>query len=192
MGLAFLITSLLLCAGCGGRSMNKSLARDLITQIPGEVLEKRDVEVANISQVSGSEAIAETSFKTAFRLERVHGSWVVQEIKIGHGQWEKVSNLVKALEKVKAEETAAMLDRTVEGIRKYRADKGSIPVFKDYIGLSDLLTPKYLTPLMRLDSWRRPFFAGLSPANTITIRSAGPDGRYFTNDDIVRTVGSGQ
>ena len=188
MHLQYLVVSLLLLSACGGRAMNKGMARDLIVQIPGEALEKKDVEIVNISQVSASEAVAETSFKTAFRLEKAHGAWVVREVRIGHGQWEKVSNLVKALESVKIVETGEMLDSTAEGIRKYQADKGSMPEFKNYIGLSDLLTPKYLTPLMRLDAWRFPFAAEMNPSGSITIRSAGPDRRYFTNDDIVRTV----
>lgn len=192
MHLGYLLVSLLLLSACGGRSMNKGMARDLIMQIPGEALEKKDIEVVNISQVSGSEAVAETSFKTAFRLEKVHGTWVVREVRIGHGQWEKVSNLVKALERVKIEETGEMLDSTAEGIRKYQADKGFLPGFKSYIDLSDLLTPKYLTPLIRLDAWRRPFQAERMPTSAIAVRSAGPDGLFYTNDDIVRTVAGSQ
>lgn len=183
----YLLVFLLFLSACGGRSMNKHLARDLIIHIPAEALEKKDVEVVNISQVSGSEAIAETTLKTAFRLERVKGAWIVREVRIGHGQWEKISNLVTTLESVKVAETGEMLDRIVEGIRRYRQNSGSLPDFKDYIGLSDLLSPKYVTPLIRLDSWRRPFWAEKTSGG-IVIRSAGPDGRYYTADDISRTV----
>lgn len=76
----YLLVFLLFLSACGGRSMNKHLARDLIIHIPAEALEKKDVEVVNISQVSGSEAIAETTLKTAFRLERVKGAWIVREV----------------------------------------------------------------------------------------------------------------
>jgi len=168
--------------------MKKDFARDLIIHIPAEALEKSDVEVVNITQVSGSEAIAQTTLKTAFRLERVQGTWVVREVRIGHGQWEKVTNLVKSLEKVKIEETGGMLDSIADAIRKYREANGSLPGFKDYIALTDLLSPRYLTPLIRLDSWRRPFWAELTKSNTVVVRSAGPDGRYYTNDDIARTI----
>jgi hypothetical protein len=182
----FLLISLLLTVGCGARSMNRGLARDLIIQIPGEMLEKEDIEVVNVTQVGGSEAIAQTNVKAAFRLEKVRGNWVVREVRLGHGQWEKVSNLVQTLEAVKTQETREMLDRIAEAIRKYQEANGALPVFSDYIGLSDLLSPRYLTPLIRLDSWRNPLGAERAPTSVV-LRSAGPDGRFGTKDDIIRT-----
>ena len=167
--------------------MNKNLARDLITKMPGEALEKKDVEVVNVMQTSGSEAIAETTLKTAFRIEKTGGKWVIREVRIGHGQWEKVSNLYETIERVKIEETGEMLNRLQEAIRKYRDATGKLPEFKDYIGLSDLLSPTYITPLIRLDSWRNPFWADRASTGSIIVRSAGPDGRYFTDDDLILT-----
>ena len=184
----YFLISLLFLTACGGRTMNTRLARDLITEIPRDTLEKSDIEVLTITQVSGSEAIAETRVKTAFRFEKVRGNWVVREIRLGHGQWEKVSNFGQALARIKIEETGEMLDRIAEAARKYREVNGALPSFRDYIGLSDQLSPAFLTPLIRLDSWRRPFSAERTPSNAIVVRSAGPDGRYFTNDDIIRTV----
>jgi hypothetical protein len=124
----------------------------------------------------------------AFRLEKVRGVWVVREVRLGHGQWEKVGNLVQALEKVKSEETSEMLSRVAEAILKYRKENGTLPVFMDYIGLSDVLSPKYMTPLIRLDAWRRPLGAERAGADSILLRSAGTDGQFGTDDDIRRTV----
>jgi hypothetical protein len=183
----FLIPVLLLTA-CGGRTMNPHLARDMVMELPRDTLEKADIEVLTITQVSGSEAIAETKVKTAFRFEKVRGKWVVREIRLGHGQWEKVGNLAQTFQRVKIEETGEMLDRIAEATRKYREVKGALPSFKDYIGLSDQLSPEFLTPLIRLDSWRRPFWAERTIASTVIVRSAGPDGRYYTTDDILRTI----
>jgi hypothetical protein len=182
----FLIFALAFTA-CGGRSMNKHLARNLLVGIPQEALEREDIEVVNISQISGSEAIAETTLKAAFRFERVRGAWVVREVRLGHGQWEKVSNLVQALEAVKTEETRQQLDRIADAIQKYREANRADPVFGDYIGLSDQLSPKYLTPLIRLDAWNRPLDAARTD-DSIMIRSAGPDGRFGTKDDLTRTA----
>ncbi len=187
MRLEHLLISLLLLTACGGRSMNKNLAKGLLAEIPGQSLEKKDIEVVNVMQVSGSEAIAETRLKTAFRLERVRGQWVVREVRLGHGQWEKVSDLIQTLEAAKIEETREMLNRIAEGIRRYQEANGALPSFKDYIQLSDLLSPKYMTPLLRLDAWRRPFWADRSGSNSVVVRSAGPDGRYFTADDLIRS-----
>jgi hypothetical protein len=188
MRLRYLLFSFLLLTACGGRTMNPHLARDLIMEIPRDTLEKADIDVLTITQVSGSEAIAETKVKTAFRFEKVQGNWVIREIRLGHGQWEKVGNLAQTLERVKIEETGELLDRIAEAARKYREAKGALPSFKDYIGLSDQLSPAFLTPLIRLDSWRRPFWAERTQSGAAVVRSAGPDSRYYTNDDILRTI----
>jgi hypothetical protein len=80
-----------------------------------------------------------------------------------------------------------MLERIGEAIAKYQASNGSLPVFTDYVSLSDLLSPEFLTPLIRLDSWRRPLAAERRDSSSIVIQSAGPDGKFGTGDDIVRT-----
>jgi hypothetical protein len=109
-------------------------------------------------------------------------------MRIGHDEWEKVDNFAKALDAAKTDDTRKMLDQIAEGIRKYREANGNLPPFKNYIALSDLLTPRYMTPLIRLDSWRQPLEATHPDANTILLRSAGPDGRFGTPDDIRITV----
>jgi hypothetical protein len=182
------LIGLFLLSGCASRSITNDLARDRILEIPASVLEKEDIEVWKVTRVGGSEAIAETRLKTAFRLEKVNGEWAVREVRIGHGQWEKVSNLVESLEAVKIDETKQMLGRIAAAIIDYRSSNGTLPVFKDYVDLSDQLSPKYLTPLIRLDSWRQPLSAERKDYTTIVLQSAGPDGKHGTNDDIRETI----
>jgi hypothetical protein len=176
----------LLLTACGGRTLSKNHAQDLILRLPEQALQKEDVEVVYLRQVSGSEAIAETRLNAAFRLEKTGGDWIVREVRLGHGQWEKVSNLLQTLEAVKTAETCQMLERIVEAIRKYREANGSLPAFDDYVSLSDLLSPKFLIPLIRLDSWRNALAAEHRDSTSILIRSAGPDAKHGTKDDIVR------
>jgi len=173
-------------ASCGGRKLSGDKARDLVIHLPQETLEKEDVEIVNIRQVGGSEAVLETRLKTAFRLEKDGDEWVIRDVRVGNGQWEKVSNLEQALTAVRIEETRDMLDRIVEAIRKYREANGSLPAFKDYVALSDLLSPGFLTPLIRLDAWRQPL-AAEHRNSSIILWSAGPDGEHGTADDIRRT-----
>jgi len=187
MRIRYILVSVLLLTACGGRSMNKYLARDLIMEIPEVTLQKNDLEVVNITQVNGSEAIVETTLKAAFRLEKHRGVWVVREVRLGHGQWEKVDNFVRALDEVKSAQTREMLGRIAEAIGKYQESNGALPAFKDYVSLSDALSPNYLTPLIRLDAWRRPLQAERTGPDSVVIRSAGPDGKFGTMDDIIRT-----
>ncbi len=184
MKIAYLLIASLLFAGCAGKRITSNHARDVIVGKPQDVLEKEDVEIVKVSQASGSEAVVETRLKTAFRLEKVQGQWIVKDVRLGHDQWETVANLLQTLETVRIEETRKMLDRIADAVRKYREATGSMPSFKDYIALSDLLSPKYLTPLVRLDAWRRPLAAERMDANTIRLVSAGPDGKFGTEDDL--------
>ena len=168
--------------------MNVDLAKDVIAGMPAEILEKKDVDVVKVTHVGQSEAIVETRLKTAFRLEKVQGQWIVRDVRIGHGQWETADNLMQTLERVRIDETRKMLDAVAGAVRKYRESTGEMPEFTDYVSLSDLLSPSYLTPLIRLDAWRRPLEAKHLDANTIQLISAGSDGEFGTGDDILQTV----
>jgi len=183
----FLICIALLAA-CGGRSISHKAARNLIVDLPREALEKEDVEVIKMTHVGGTEAIAETRLKTAFRFEKVGNEWVIREVRIGHGQWAKIDNLTRALEAVRIEETRNMLGQIAEAVLKYHSANNSMPVFEDYISLSDLLSPRYLTPLIRLDAWRNPLGAARPDGDTVVVWSAGPDREHGTADDIRRTI----
>ena len=179
---------ILLTTACGGRSISNGHARDAILKIPQSELNDKDVNVAKVSMIGGSEAVVETQLKTAFRLEKSDGKWVVREVRIGHSQWEKVDNLAMALQAVKTSETREMLSQIAEAIRKYRENTGNLPAFKDYVALSDRLSPRFMTPLIRLDSWRQPLEATQPDAGTILLRSAGPDGVMNSSDDILLNV----
>jgi len=109
MRFLYFLFPVLMLSACGGRNLNSGAARSIIISIPQEALEKEDVDIVKVGQTSGSEAIVETRLKTAFRLEKVRGNWEVKEVRLGHGQWEKVGNLERTLKTVRIEETQKML-----------------------------------------------------------------------------------
>jgi hypothetical protein len=178
-----LLAVLLLLSACGGRRMNDTLARNLIVGINSDAIRKSDVEVVNIRQITAGEAIAETRTLVAFRFENTGNVWHVREMRIGHGQWESLENIERAINLVRTEETKELLSGIAEAIQKYRVANQRFPVFRDYVDLSDQLAPRYMTPLIRLDSWRRPLDASMSDSG-ILLRSAGPDGIMGNHDDI--------
>ncbi len=187
-GVAFCVyLSTLLLIGCGGRSLNKNAVRSLIANSPVANFDKEDVYVESVTQISPNEALVEASLKGAFRLEKVNGEWVIREVRLGDRPWEKLDDLLAALQTVKTAETRKMLERIAAAIEQYRLKNGALPTFKDYVTLSDRLNPDYLTPLIRLDAWRQPLAAYLVGTNTIRLVSAGPDGKFGTPDDIELT-----
>ena len=167
--------------------MNNNLARNLIIGTASDTMHKSDVDVVNIQQTSATEAVVETRVRTAFRFEKDGNIWRIREVQRGHGQWENMENFEQALNQLKAEETAMLLSRIADAIHKYRDVRQTLPVFKDFIDLTDQLNPAHMTPLIRLDAWQRPFEATSNDVN-ILLRSAGPDGLTGTPDDISMEV----
>ena len=182
------ILLLVFLTACGPRNLSTGNVRKAITALPQEILENEDIDVIHVTQTSGSSAVVETLVKTAFRLQKVDDKWVVKDVRIGNGQWEKIGDLASALAQVKTAETRLMLDRIAAAVHEYYKETGNLPEFRDYVALSDLLAPKYLDPLIRLDSWRQPLRATATDQNSILVVSAGPDGRFDTKDDIAVTV----
>jgi hypothetical protein len=186
----FFIVILLLLPACGGRKMNDTLARGLIVGMNGGAMRESDVDIVKVHQISGSEAIAETRARVAFRFKNDDNAWRVREMRIGHGQWESVENIERALNQVKTEETKELLARIAGAIQKYSEANQRFPAFKDFVDLSDQLSPGFMTPLVRLDAWQKPFEAsmpgseGSESGYNILIRSAGPDGIMGNRDDI--------
>ena len=183
-----LITLLLFLTGCSSRKISVDTMRDAIIAPPQQILEKDDIDVVHVTQTSGSTAVVETRVKTAFLLQKVDDVWEVREIRIGNDQWEKVENLAAALSRVKTEQTRLLLEQVAASVKAYHKDTGKMPEFEDYVGLSDVLAPKYMKKLIRLDSWRDPLRAETAGADSIKVTSAGPDLRFDTDDDISLTI----
>jgi hypothetical protein len=178
LGTAFLLN------GCGGRAINKKQARDVIVQSPAEVLAKDDVEVLAVTQVGSGTAVVSTNLRAAFRIEKAGREWVVREVRLGNGQWEKIDAVLLALQRVKIDETKQLLERIGTAIEAYSKKNAQIPAFQDYVQLSDALYPAFLSPLVRLDAWNRPLAATQVSPGSIRLVSAGPDGKMGTPDDI--------
>ncbi len=174
----------LLTNGCGGRAVNKKLARDVIIGSQSDALAKGDIQVLSVSQMGPREAIVETQLHSAFRLEKVGHDWVVREVRVGKGQWEKLDDILSSLQQVKIAETHQFLEKIGAAIEAYRQKNGRLPDFNDYVGLSDALYPLFLSPLIREDAWGHPLVAIRSNSGTLRLISPGPDGKLGTPDDI--------
>src|SRR6266705_2293123 len=138
----------------------------------------------DVNQTGQRDAVAETTLHATFRFEKVDGKWVIREVRLGKRPWERLDDILRALEQVKTEQTRKLLEQVAAAIEKYREANGALPDFKDYVSLSDTLSPKYMNPLIREDAWHNPLAASRSAPGTVRLLSAGPDGRTGTPDDI--------
>jgi hypothetical protein len=181
------IALLLLLTACGGRSVNKKTARDVLLQNPAWLLKQEDIAIDSVNQTGTRDAVVEARLRVAFRYEKDHGRWVIREVRLGQGQWQSLDEFLRALQRARLEGTQRILEQVAAATEKYRQKNGGLPDFKDYISLSDLLAPEYLNPLLRLDEWQNPLAAYRVNPNTIRLVSPGPDGRLGTGDDIELT-----
>jgi hypothetical protein len=181
-----LFPSLFLIA-CGGRAINKNTARDVVADSQLGVFDKEDVYIESVSQTGQRDALVEARLRAAFRFEKVQGKWVIREVRLGNRPWEKLDDVLAALETVKTGETRKLLERVATAIEQYRKKKGSLPAFKDYISLSNQLNPEFLIPLIRLDAWQHPLAAYRIGSDTVRLQSAGADGTFGSEDDIILT-----
>jgi hypothetical protein len=174
-------------AACGGRAINKKTAQELIVQPPLGMLDKEEVYIQSVSQTGQRDALVEASLHAAFRFEKVDGKWVIREVRLGKRPWERIEDIIRALQIVKGEDTRKALEQVAAAVGRYRAAKGTLPEFKDYVSLSDTLHPDYMTPLIRLDAWQNPLAAFRTGPDGVRLLSAGPDGKLGTSDDIELT-----
>ena len=184
---AVLLAIALITSACAGRTISNKLAQDAIVGAHAQTLADRDLEVLSIIQLGPRDAIAETRLHTAFRLQKTGDDWVVREVRIGRGEWEKLDDVLRALQQYKIDETSRLLDRIFSAVDSYREKNGRLPQFRDYIELSDALYPLHLSPLIREDPWKQPLTATRISPDTIRLSSVGPDGKPGTPDDIERT-----
>lgn len=176
------LVGVLLITGCG-KSLEKQ-AREQVRTLANADLPEEAVEIVDVQQ-SGDQAIAEVEIKTAFRLRRVEGRWVLEEVRLGDRRWEKVSRILDALNLERENDTRQMLDELNDGITAYLMQYGQVPQAEDFRDLVNRLNPRFVPRVIRTDAWWNPFSYSVFNKESFELRSAGVDGIFGTEDDLV-------
>lgn len=164
-------------------------ARRVIARLAGIELPSDAVRVKSISAM-GNSAVVVAQVETAFRLVNEKDKWRVAEIRTGDRRWEDVDLLVRALNTEKTARVRAELETIATALEAFRRERGSYVAAKTESALIDFLSPRYLTRVIRLDAWHRPYeYEGTR--DRFVLRSLGADGQAGTADDVVLTSGSG-
>src|SRR5438132_13829194 len=99
----------------------------------------------------------------------------------------RTSTLLSCAERVDAKRIArAKLESIATALESYRREHGSYLESKSEAALVDHLNPRYLPRIIRLDPWHQPYEYEGSRTNFV-LRSAGPDGKANTSDDVTVT-----
>src|SRR5881392_1398423 len=164
-------------------------ARHLIAHLAGIQLPSDAVRVKEISMF-GNSATVVAQVETAFRFVKGDkGQWRVAEIRTGDRRWEDLDTLIRALNAEKTARARAELESIATALESYRREHGAYLESKSEATLVDHLNPRYLARIIRIDPWHQPYeYEGTRDG--FTLRSAGPDGKSNTADDIILPGGS--
>src|ERR1044072_7909040 len=160
-------------------------ARKVIARMAGIQLPSDAVRVKSIESF-GTSTVGVAQGGTAFRFVNDNDKWRVAEIRTGDRRWEDVETLVRALNAEKTSCVRAELETIATALESYRREHGSYIEAKTEAALIDHLNPRYLARIIRVDAWHTPYEYEGTRTNFV-LRSAGPDGKSNTADDLTVT-----
>jgi hypothetical protein len=164
-------------------------ARCLVAALFGVELPSDDVRIKSISGLGipgasepSATVVSLVRFDVRFKKDR--SDWQTNSFKTGAHDWISVEGISGPLAAAKADQARDEMKTLAAALAKFRQDRGAFVVSDKHPVLIDHLSPRYLTRVIRLDPWHKPYqYAGES--NHFELRSAGPDGKIKTADDVV-------
>lgn len=173
----------------GATALTVKRSRCLVAELLGVTLPSDDVrikEAAALNLPFGSESTALITASIQIQLRLTSGSrgWQVTEFKSGAREWARIDTLSSALNETKRVAATSDLTTIANALIEFRRARGSFVVSDKESVLIDHLSPRYLTRVIRVDPWHRPYeYEGAQ--DRFSLRSVGPDGQSGTSDDVV-------
>ena len=152
-------------------------------EIPSDAVRIQEVDPMPVPLASRASATVVAWVKVAARLLNEKTGWRVAELRTGNRDWVKLEPIVAAVNEEKQKKARAELELIAIALEKYRKDHGFYVVSDSQAVAIDHLSPRYLVQVIRVDPWHQPY-KYLGERDHFTLRSAGPDGKADTPDDI--------
>ena len=152
--------------------------------LPSDAVRIKEISPFGLSIGSESSALVVAFVHTGFRLARDARGWRVTEFKSGNREWVNVAGLTAAIDQIKRSAATDELWIIAKALTDFHSERGSFVVSDSEAVLIDHLSPRYLTRIIRMDPWHRPYHYEGQPDH-YSLRSLGPDGKLNTPDDIV-------
>jgi hypothetical protein len=161
------------------------LAAILHVQLPSDAVRIKEVSPSALPLVSQPSALVTAVIQLEFRFTKpTKGDWRIEGVRSGNSGWIDLDTLANRLNEQKRADALAEMQVVAQALEKFHADRGTYVTSDKQAVLIDHLSPRYLTRVLRLDPWNRPYqYHG--ERDRFTLRSDGPDGKENTADDIV-------
>ncbi len=158
--------------------------RQLLRHLGGADFGDEQIEIRKIGSGMAGDVVVEARIETAYRLAKEKDHWKVAEIRLGDRHWESMDLIEEAVRREKIRRTRVIIEQLAAGIAGYREAEGRFVEADSVVGLLDVLSPRYISFPHRLDLWgTQILYEGT--ATKYTLRSAGPDRKAGTEDDLV-------
>lgn len=155
--------------------------------VPSDAVRIQEINPMPLPLASRASAVVVAWIRVTARLVNEGKGWQVSELRTGNHDWIRLQPLVDALNEKKAAQARSEIATMADALKRYRQERGYYVVADNQGVLIDHLSPRYLPKIIRLDPWNHPYkYDG--QRERFTIRSAGPDGKDQTADDIQLTV----
>ena len=163
----------------GAREARKAIAQSLGFEKPD------GVRIKSIGTPAGGDAVVEATIEAGFHLKKgKDGKWNAVEFRTGDRRWESIELIQTAVQKEKALRTTAELRTIATALEAFKREQGHYIAADNSVGLIDLLAPRYLPTVIRIDAWSQEFeYKGTT--SSYRLASRGPDGKPGTGDEIV-------
>lgn len=152
-------------------------------ETPSGAVRIQEVDPMPIPLASQPSATVIAWVRVDARLLNDKTGWRVSELRTGNRDWVPLEPLVVAVNEEKQKKARAELALIAKALEKFRKERGSYVVSDSQAIAIDYLNPRYLAQVIRVDPWHQPY-KYLGDRDHFTLRSAGPDGKENTPDDI--------
>lgn len=162
------------------------LASLLGVELPSDAVRIQEVDPLPLPLASQASAVVTTWLRVEARLSKNKSGWQVTELRTGSHDWINLESLTAAVNQQKQLQARTELAFIAVALEKFRRDRGFYVVSDKQAVAIDFLSPRYLTRVIRVDPWHKPYHY-LGQRDHFTLRSSGPDGKVDTADDIELT-----
>ena len=162
------------------------IASLLGVHLPSDAVRIKEVSGLDLPLGTQTSALAVTLVRVDVRLGKDARGWHVSEVRSGSANWINLETVLPAVDLVKRTLAIDELNAIAHALEAFRQERGFFVVSDKHPVLIDYLSPHYLARVIRVDPWHNPYYYQ-GERDRFSVRSAGPDGKPNTADDIVVT-----
>jgi hypothetical protein len=155
-------------------------------ELPSDAVRIQEVDPFPLPLASQASAVVITWLRVEARLSNNKGGWQVTELRTGNHEWINLELFAAAINQQKQLQARTELAFIAVALEKFRRDRGFYVVSDKQAVAIDFLSPRYLSRVIRVDPWHKPY-QYVGQRDHFTLRSSGPDGKVDTADDIELT-----